>query len=163
MCHTQNLPQDIRATQYRHSPVRVCVCVYECVLMWSVGNFNEFTCVMRRVVCRRRRVSCVSHVLPHCSCPFMLHTHTHSLPAAARRLSSACFNCFNFLHKITCLCLHATIAEASFFILFYASPFSLSNRNFCSLTEYIVVVVVVLLLCSSIANWVNKFVTDTHN
>lgn len=76
MCHTQNLPQDIRATQYRHSPVRVCVCVYECVLMWSVGNFNEFTCVMRRVVCRRRRVSCVSHVLPHCSCPFMLHTHT---------------------------------------------------------------------------------------
>lgn len=89
--------------------------------------------------------------------------HTHSLPAAGRRLSSACFNCFNFLHKITCLCLHATIAEASFFILFYASPFSLSNRNFCSLTEYIVVVVVVLLLCSSIANWVNKFVTDTHN
>lgn len=160
MCHTQKLPQDIRATQYRHSPVCVCVYMSVCLcgrlatLMNLPVSCAEL-CVV--VVCLASRMSCRIVLAPLCC------THTHSLPAAARRLSSACFNCFNFLHKITCLCLHATIAEASCFILFYASPFSLSNRNFCSLTEYIVVVVAVLLLCSSIANWVNKFVTDTHN
>lgn len=158
MCHTQNLPQDIRATQYRHSPVCVCVYMSVCLcgrlatLMNLPVSCAELCVVV--VVCLASRMSCRIVLAPLCC--------THTLSARCWP-SSACFNCFNFLHKITCLCLHATIAEASFFILFYASPFSLSNRNFCSLTEYTVVVVVVLLLCSSIANWVNKFVTDTHN
>lgn len=143
-----------------------CVCVYMSVLMWSVGNFNEFTCVMRRVVCRRRRVSCVSHVLPHCSCPFLLHTHTHThtlcllLPVVCRLLVLIVLI---FYTKLLVSAYMQQLQKLLFFILFYASPFSLSNRNFCSLTEYIVVAVVVLLSCSSIANWVNKFVTDTHN
>lgn len=137
-----------------------CVCVYMSVclcgrlatLMNLPVSCAELCVVV--AVCLASRMSCRIVLAPFCC--------THTLSACCCP-SSACFNCFNFLHKITCLCLHATIAEASFFILFYASPLSLFNRNFCSLTEYIVVVVVVLLSCSSIANWVNKFVTDTHN
>lgn len=163
MCHTQKLPQDIRATQYRHS----LLCVSVCVLMWSVGNFNEFTCVMRRVVCRRRRrVSCVSHVLPHCSCPSLLHTHTLSACCCPFVCRLLVLIVLIFYTKLLVFAYMQQLQKLLFLFSFlYVSFLSLSNRNFCSLTEYIVVVVVVvvLLLCSSIANWVNKFVTDTHN
>lgn len=162
MCHTQKLPQDIRATQYRHSPVCVCVYMSVCLcgrlatLMNLPVSCAELCVVV--VVCLASRMSCRIVLAPFCC------THTHTLclllPVVCRLLVLIVLI---FYTKLLVSAYMQQLQKLLFFILFYASPFSLSNRNFCSLTEYVVVVVVVLLSCSSIANWVNKFVTDTHN